>query len=178
MSLRTYSNSNVASFWSRVFPRQRASLKNLLRHFSLFHGFQEYKSYFSMEQMQVSLFINVVERVSSTLPSVSISKNLCSPLYSLRVGVAQSVQCLGHWLTVRGILVQFPAVKEFISCTKLPDGLRNSLSSLFNEYRLFFPRRSIGRDVKLITHSHLLTRFRDIQSHSVITSREEYFVWL
>jgi len=115
--------------------------------------------------------ISIVERVSSTPPSVSISKNLCSPLYSVRFGVAQLIQCLGHWLTLRTILIQFPAVKEFISCTKLPDRLRDSLSSLFNGYRVFFPRGSIGWDVKLITHSHLLTRFRDIQSNTVITSR-------
>jgi len=108
-----------------------------------------------IKQMKISLFKNVVERVSSTPPSVSTSKNLCSPLYSVRAAVAQSVQCSGHWLAVRGIFIQFPAANESFCSTRCPSGLRDPLSSLFNGHRTLFPRGSSGWHVKLTTHLHL-----------------------
>ena len=102
-------------------------------------------------------------QTQSTLPSVSISKNFCSSLHSVRVVVARSVKCLGHWLVVRGILIQFPAGKESFRSTKYPDELRNVLRSLYNGYRVLFPRGSSGCDVKLTTHSNLLTKYTNIR---------------
>ena len=99
-------------------------------------------------------------------------QNFCSSLYSVRAGEAQSVQCLGQWLAVRGILIQYPASKDSFFSTKCPDGLQDPLSSLFNGFRVLFPRGLSGRDVKLTTHSHLLLNNQPdaliIQIYSVI----------
>ena len=83
-------------------------------------------------------------------------KHFCSSLYSVRAAVAQSVHCPGHWLAVRGILIQYPAGKESFCSTKRPDGLQDPLCSLFNGHRVLFPQGSSGCDVKLTSHSRLL----------------------
>ena len=86
-----------------------------------------------------------------------IIKSFWSPLYSVTARVAQSIQCLDHWLAVRGTFIQFLAANESFS-TKHPDALRDPLSSLFDGYRAPPPLGSSGWHVKLTTHSHLVEK--------------------